>query len=505
MSQALIQGNQRFRILRRLGEGAFGTVYLAESLGGLSRQVAIKVLHPEKRAMAARLRDEARILSFVRHRSIVRVEDLITLDGHPAMVMEYVEGVDLGQVIQQGPLPWRSAAAIAMEVARALHAAWVQQGPSGPLHLLHRDIKPANIRLTRNGEVRLLDFGVAHANFASKEASLTQGSMGTLSYMAPERFENQDSTAGDVYALGVTLFEMLIGELPGSTAMSVDRLPPGRALRDAWAMLSRSNPSLFKLIVCMLSKDPADRPEAREVADTLENLLSELPGSNLNAWAENLPLSSTPAPGLRPDLSGTIVRASLPESAAPKAIASSLWVGGAFLMCVVCAGGVMGGGVLAFLGWDDAPSAEIAPSSPPAEVVPVVSTPLVAPPVTPVKPSVVTPPVVTAPSVKPPVASIPKETVVPPTKVDPPVSPVVEVAPATGSARLEGIATVQLSGPSGLRGNGNLSNLLPGTYVLSYQNTSGDWVQARGVAVVEAGKVTVIACASIGCAARPPM
>ncbi|MFZ5476723.1 MAG: serine/threonine-protein kinase, partial [Myxococcota bacterium] len=281
---------RRYELRGLLGEGAFGSVWLAEATaGGLRKPVAIKVLKPDAAAqpgVVGRLRDEARLLALIRHRAIVRVDELVELEGGWSVVMEYVEGCDVAALVRRGPVPARAACAIAAEVANALHAAFTARGPDGQaLRLVHRDIKPGNVRLTALGDVKLLDFGVARADFSAREAATSGTAYGTLPYMAPERFEGRDSQAGDVYALGVTLFEMLAGARPGTTPGDPDRQPPGRALAHAWSAIAETSPALASLVARMLAPDPARRPTPREVARTLGDLAPTLPGEALEDWA----------------------------------------------------------------------------------------------------------------------------------------------------------------------------------------------------------------------------
>ena len=277
-----------------LGQGAFGSVFLADTVGtGIKRRVAIKLLRPEKASTAGligRLRDEARMLAAIRHRAIVRVDDLVELDGSWAIVMEYVEGCDLTELLRLGVVPPVAALAITEEVAGALHAAWHQDGPEGtPLRLIHRDIKPSNLRITVHGEVKILDFGVARAELSSREEHTTEAAFGTVPYMAPERFYGEDTVAGDVYALGVTLFEMLTGVKPGKSAMDADRAPPGEKYRAQWSWLGNDiSQPLHDLVAQMLAAAPGDRPTPREVARQAAVIRASLSGPSLDEWTESV-------------------------------------------------------------------------------------------------------------------------------------------------------------------------------------------------------------------------
>jgi tRNA A-37 threonylcarbamoyl transferase component Bud32 len=261
---------RRFRVLGTIGSGGFGTVYKAELLGegGFRKVYALKVLNPEVEVhpeVAGRLRDEARILGLVRHRAIVGADSLLQVDGRWVVVMEFVEGVDLHDVLEHGALPLGPALEVAEEVAEALHQAHVQPGPDGvPLALLHRDIKPPNVQITAAGEVKVLDFGTARANFAKREARTTELAFGTLDYMSPERMEFEDSHAGDVYALGALLFEMLVGHPLGRTS-PIARRHEGVVAR-AREALAAFPEGVVELVSRCLAFSATDRPTAAEFA-----------------------------------------------------------------------------------------------------------------------------------------------------------------------------------------------------------------------------------------------
>lgn len=284
-------GGRQYRLRATLGKGAFGDVFLAETVGtGIARTVAIKVLHKERASvpgLLARLRDEARMLAMLKHRAIVAVDDFVELEGGWSIVMEYVEGADVAELLAGGPIPPVPALQIAEEICHALHAAYTTAGPDGaPLRLVHRDVKPSNLRVTRHGDVKLLDFGVARADFGDREGATVDAALGTIAYMAPERFSGDDTPAGDVYALGVTLFEMLTGTKPGKEASDPDRAPPGRACAAQWSWLKQASPALQELLARMLSREPGERPTARDTARKLAMIRTTIDGETLEEWAE---------------------------------------------------------------------------------------------------------------------------------------------------------------------------------------------------------------------------
>ena len=278
---------RRYRIEGVVGKGAFGTVFRAKLQGaeGFSRTVALKVLHAEdgQGDIGARLRDEARMLGLIRHRSVVQVDSLVALDDRWTIVREYVDGCDLTR-LPGGAMPPGPALELISEVASALHVAHTTEHDGRPLGLLHRDLKPSNILLTRHGEVKVVDFGGARADFAGRKARTALGTLGSPRYMSPERKLGQDGAAGDVYALGVILYEIVTGQPFGETSAkpSAHAERVEGALRDA-----RLLPALDALIRALVAYDPAQRPTARELESRARDLRQEVGGPYLRDWAED--------------------------------------------------------------------------------------------------------------------------------------------------------------------------------------------------------------------------
>ena len=217
-----MEPRRRFRIVKELSEGAFGKVFLAEMITGdnFKSVVAIKLLHGKwvgHEEIVQRSRDEARVLGLLHHRNIVRVEDLTSINGQCAIIMEYLEGVDLKSLIRyckdnSAELPRKVAFEIVASTATALDAAYHRKTLSSgqALRLIHRDIKPSNVMVTVSGEVKVLDFGTAQAQFEHREAETQALAFGSAAYMSPERMMgDQDTPAGDIFSLGVTLYELL--------------------------------------------------------------------------------------------------------------------------------------------------------------------------------------------------------------------------------------------------------------------------------------------------------
>ncbi len=287
---------RRFSLLRTLGVGSFGSVYLAdmESPGGFRRRVALKLLNAtwdQKSDASIRLLDEARLLGRLHHRHIVRVDDLVRLDGRWALVMEFIDGIDLECVVTPPPgiklsaMTERAALEIVVAVASALRAAnEALDSNDRPLAVVHRDIKPSNIRVTASGDVKVLDFGIARADFVGREAKTEQLRYGSIGYMSPERLLGEaETSAGDVYALGVVLVELLSGTPYGRTLLK----PAAQAKQVADAIQSLpaiSTESLLSLARRMLSYEPDDRPSAQSVEEEARSLLAGRTEDDLAAW-----------------------------------------------------------------------------------------------------------------------------------------------------------------------------------------------------------------------------
>jgi predicted Ser/Thr protein kinase len=194
----------KYEKLDVLGHGASGIVYLAKDTL-LSRQVALKVVNLQAGEMQHFL-EEARVLDRLRHPNIVRVHNVDRINGNIVLDMEYVRGKNLQEMLrEQGALPWEYALEIIAQTLDALQYAHEMQ-------TVHRDIKPANILISRKGEVKLVDFGLAEILATNAYA----GGAGTYAYMAPEDFaeENHSDHQSDIWAVGVTLYEMLAGQRP---------------------------------------------------------------------------------------------------------------------------------------------------------------------------------------------------------------------------------------------------------------------------------------------------
>ncbi|MEQ1566565.1 MAG: serine/threonine-protein kinase [Myxococcota bacterium] len=286
----------RYRFLSVVGEGGFGRVYRAriETDEGFNKDVAIKVLSDSSPppSLLKRFRDEARILGLLRDRAIVSADPPILLAGRWSVSMEFVDGASLGAMILRRPVPPGVAVEIVSEIARALHHAFHQEGLEGqPLQLLHRDIKPENIQITPSGEVKILDFGIARANFKDREFKTRHALGGTPGYIAPERTQGIELPVGDVYSLGVVLHEAVTGIRPRYAPTVVIQNgtidAPSEDLEVHPSHLE--DPDLMEVIrlAAWMRADEADqRPQPREVEDWCRRLRQKLPPPYLREWAE---------------------------------------------------------------------------------------------------------------------------------------------------------------------------------------------------------------------------
>jgi tRNA A-37 threonylcarbamoyl transferase component Bud32 len=261
-----------------VGQGATGAVFR-----GLHRTlnipVAVKVLHfntlDRDTAIRQQLRSEARLLAQLNHPHIVRVWDYEDEGDHPYLVLEYVQGLSLAELIQQsGRLRWDRAREVITQVARGLAAA-------SKLGIVHRDVKPANILLTRDGSARLADLGLAvvSSNPALAQAadadSADAGMAGTAAYMSPEQARGQGvDHRSDMYGLGATFYHAITGRMPfvGRSRMEVILKHVGEAPMPPHELVTDLGAGVSTILLRMLAKQPGERFQ------TYEELLTALEG-----------------------------------------------------------------------------------------------------------------------------------------------------------------------------------------------------------------------------------
>ncbi len=287
----------RFQIREVVASGAHGTVCLAWD-DHRDELVALKVLKgviSENPELNRRHRDEARMLRRLRHDDIVQVHEMLFIDGRLVVVMEALVGVSLDKLLRrrQAGFPPAVALEITRRVAAALHHAWWTPGRDDgePMHTVHRDLKPDNIILTQAGEVKVVDFGMAKGQFEDRETVTVARVMGSRAYMAPERLDGEDDTPKvDVYALGLSLFELLTGK-PLVLTLHPDKQAAVLA-RNLGYLQPRGLPpavveGLRSLVRAMCAYEPEHRPDMGQVAEAVTSLIEEarLP-THLRAFAE---------------------------------------------------------------------------------------------------------------------------------------------------------------------------------------------------------------------------
>jgi serine/threonine protein kinase len=256
-----------YEILAPLGVGGMGEVYRATDTK-LSRAVALKVLAPALAGDAdymARFTREAQVLASLNHPNIAAIYGLEESDGVRALVMELVEGFTLAERIAAGPLPLEEALDIARQIAAALEAAH-EKG------IVHRDLKPANVKITPEGVVKVLDFGLAKATEAATPISpnsptLTMRAtqvgviMGTAGYMSPEQAAARPvDKRADIWSFGVVLWEMLTGrELFSGETVSHTLADVLRADIDVSKLPAGVAPAIRGLVRRCLTRDVKNR------------------------------------------------------------------------------------------------------------------------------------------------------------------------------------------------------------------------------------------------------
>lgn len=313
-----------YRIDHEIGRGGMGVVYHAHQ-PSLNRSVAVKVL-PHSLAsdpeMVSRFQQEARALAGIQHENIVHIHDILEESGTWFLVMEYLDGVQLSELIERGVLDEEQILAVGRSIAHALTVVHARG-------IVHRDIKSHNVMVTRDGKVKLMDFGVARVEGGVK--TVAGSVLGTPDYMAPEQIQGQEITPRtDLYSLGVLLYEMCTGRLPYEAddpfalAMKhvTDEPTPPRELKPG---LSKD---LEDTILRAMSKDPEQRQESASLLEkelvTIGTMLGHdvtlgeanprptdmppLPPETPSAASNSTP-KTTPNKGVRLDFETLTVRA----------------------------------------------------------------------------------------------------------------------------------------------------------------------------------------------------
>ncbi len=249
-----------YRIIRKIGEGGMGTVFLAEDLQ-MQQEVAIKLLHAAMTTdseIVERFKTEAKAQYKLTHPYIVKLTRLVQNGDDYFIVMEYIEGMTLKEMLSKtGLLPEDRALPIFHKILRGLAYAHSQG-------IIHRDIKPGNIIIDKNGNPKITDFGIAKI-LGDKGLTQTGTKLGTVYYMSPEQIKNPKGVdqRTDVYSLGITLYEMLTGKLPYNTGLDSEydlmNEIVNTPIKNPLDFYPHISPGVVKMIYHMTAKDKLER------------------------------------------------------------------------------------------------------------------------------------------------------------------------------------------------------------------------------------------------------
>jgi len=253
----------KHRIIRFLGGGGFGKVYLAEH-ESLKDERAIKFLTGTLGGTQEEVR-EALLQVKLKHENIVWVYDVGAYEGMPYIVMELVDGTSLRDIlVEKGKLDLGDTLNYAHQIARALEFAHnLPAHKTGAVEgIIHLDLKPENILVSSDGTLKLTDFGTARA-VPSEELTRISRDIGTIGYIAPERYSGKVGTPSDVWSFGVILHEMLTGQLPEAKQGTLELLPEvGRISKDFHGLIQK-----------MIRSNPQKRPNAGEVLGEIKEMM----------------------------------------------------------------------------------------------------------------------------------------------------------------------------------------------------------------------------------------
>jgi len=293
----MTEPQQRYRVIEKLESGGMAEVFRAESEGlqGFKKQVAIKRVLPhlsEKKKFISMFLDEARLSAHLTHSNCVQVFDIGVGDNAYFIVMEFVDGANLKSITEslrkQGKeFPVSYAAFIALEICKGLSYAHELRDPSGTdLHIVHRDMSPPNVLITKYGEIKIVDFGLAKAN-SQLEKSEPGIIKGKFSYLSPEAAMGQDVDARtDIFAVGIILWELLTGQrlFMGDTDFQTVKKVQQAQVPSASSINPQVPPELDRILSKSLTRDPDARYRtARDLGQDLSKFMFKL-GTPVSAF-----------------------------------------------------------------------------------------------------------------------------------------------------------------------------------------------------------------------------
>ena len=268
----MADSQQRYRVVEKLESGGMAEVFRAESEGlqGFKKQVAIKRVLPhlsEKKKFISMFLDEARLSAHLSHSNCVQVFDIGVGDNAYFIVMEFVEGANLKSITEWikktgRDLPVQNAVFIALEICKGLSYAHELRDPNGvDLHIVHRDMSPPNVLVTKFGEIKIVDFGLAKAN-SQLEKSEPGIIKGKFSYLSPEAAMGQDVDGRtDIFAAGIILWEMLAGQrlFLGETDFQTVKKVQEAKIPSLLPLNKNVTPDLERIVMRSLARDPTQR------------------------------------------------------------------------------------------------------------------------------------------------------------------------------------------------------------------------------------------------------
>jgi serine/threonine protein kinase len=348
----------KYELIKRLSVGGMAEIFLARAVGlpGFQKLVAVKRILPQLAAKPDFLEmflDEARIAATLQHSNIVQTYDVCVLAGNYIIAMEYLHGEDVRSILSksvhaQRRVPLEHVLQIMIALCGGLHYAHEKEGFDGkPLNIVHRDVSPGNLIVTYDGDIKLLDFGIASAAIKARETN-TGSVKGKISYMSPEQARGQDvDRRTDVFAAGVILYELSLGRklYRGTDYEILTNIVKGK-FDTPRTVDPNYDPQLEKIVLNALSRDRDQRyPTAQDLQNDLEKLarerglflsksglkkfMGELFEKEIAAWRESQKQGKSLVEHLELTASYEDDAEPLPEPAAPPATKRNLMIGGA--------------------------------------------------------------------------------------------------------------------------------------------------------------------------------
>ncbi len=272
-----------FRIIKPIGQGGMGTVYLANQVS-LNREVALKLMSPQIATnpdAVERFLREARVAAAVNHPNVISIIDVGHAEGQVYMALELVTGGDAAQLTQRlgGTLPETRALELLVDCARGLQALYEAR-------LVHRDLKPSNIFITKDGAAKLGDLGLARSENGDDRLTVTGHLVGTPAFMSPEQASGEDTIdiRSDIYSLGATLFALITGRQPfiGNSPVAVAAKALTQPAPDPRSIVPTLSAQISNIVLRAMAKAPQDRFQTpQELREALQDALGQTPHTNI--------------------------------------------------------------------------------------------------------------------------------------------------------------------------------------------------------------------------------